>query len=240
MKTKIEFSTNFKEITERCVIEGAHLGGGNPNSKILLVGQESALEIREHWYDNNAKDWQNRILNNLDLINLKSKKEFPPGHTWSKYQKLHDFIFPEYTSDEHINFEERIFTTEMSDNPSKRTSDARKKEDFKTHLQTRKNTFFKQNFIQDFPVVVLACSDYIQNNDNIREIDDIFNVTYVGNETGKYTNYSKGNWFYLHYNEDKTKLVIHTRQLSTNVDNQMLLDMGKIIRQHLDTLKRQN
>lgn len=45
------------------------------------------------------------------------------------------------------------------------------------------------------------------------------------------------NWFFTHFNNDKTKLVIHTRQLSANVKTDLLKDMGKVIREHLKNLK---
>lgn len=237
MNVEIQFSESFKKIIKNCVLNGAHVGGGNPSSKILLVGQESALEDREGWYNNNANCWQDRILSTSSLINFEREKNFPQGHTWSKYQKLHDYIFPENIPNNLINFEERIFTTEMSDNPAKKKSEARKNSDFKDHLQNRKDTFFKEDFIQNFSVVVLACSDYIVNNNEVREIDTIFDVTYSGDEIGKHTGYSKGNWFYVHHNHNKTKLVIHTRQLSSNVDDKMLQDMGLIIRGHLDRIE---
>lgn len=53
-----------------------------------------------------------------------------------------------------------------------------------------------------------------------------------GTKKGKFW-YNKGNWFFLHYSPDFKKLVIHTRQLSADVKNELLLDMGKIIRKHL-------
>ncbi|KGO92233.1 hypothetical protein [Flavobacterium subsaxonicum] len=235
MNSKVEFTENFTAIVNNCIENGSHLGGGNPNSKILVVGKEAALNEVEAWYEGNAKDWYNQMDNqNLNFIRT---EKFPVGHTWSKYQKLHDYIFPEHAPEAYINFEERFFTTEMNDNPAKKNSEAKKRKDFKFNLQNRKDTFFKENFIQDFPVTILACSDYIKNTGKIREIDTMFDVTYPGDEKGKHADYSRGNSFYLHYNEDQSKLVIHTRQLSNNVDDKMLQDMGIIIREHLNRNK---
>ncbi len=39
MSIKVEYSDNFKSITENCVKSRSHLGGGNPSAKILFVGQ---------------------------------------------------------------------------------------------------------------------------------------------------------------------------------------------------------
>ncbi len=116
----------------------------------------------------------------------------------------------------------------MNNSPSKNTSTADK-----SGLNKRK-TFFKNSlFIQQFPVIVLACSDYIKNNDKIREIDEVFNVKYY---SSKIYNINTMNGFYIHYNKDKTKLVIHTRQLSQNVKNDLLQDLGLVIREHLEKL----
>ena len=49
--------------------------------------------------------------------------------------------------------------------------------------------------------------------------------------------YSAGNWYFLHYNKDETKLVIHTRPLSANVNNELLKDLAEIIRKHLNERK---
>jgi hypothetical protein len=239
MSIKVEYSDNFKSITENCVKSRSHLGGGNPSAKILFVGQESANEKREDWYDNNAKEWQNKILNNVDLLDFKREGKFKEGHTWNKYQRLHNYIFPENSSDDFINFEERVFTTEMSDNPAKRNGEAKKNANFKLDLQNRKDTFFNEDFIQDFKVVVLACSGYIVNNEKNWEINNLFKVEYPGDDFEYIEGfkaskiYSRGNWYFLHLNKEKTKLVIHTRQLSSNVNDDLLRDMGKIIREHL-------
>ena len=86
---------------------------------------------------------------------------------------------------------------------------------------------------KSFPVIILACSNYIQNNDNIREIDKIFGVTYDGDDVGRFL-FNKGNWFYTHHDANGRKLVIHTRQLSADVKDDMLKEMAKIIKKHLE------
>ena len=58
----------------------------------------------------------------------------------------------------------------MSNLPSKTTENAKKNPLFKEELEKRKNGFFKTAFIQNFPVVVLACSDYIVNNEKIEKL----------------------------------------------------------------------
>lgn len=214
-----------------------YIGIGNPNSNTLLIGKESAIGSEDSdgriFYNQNAQYWQDLITQNKpELLEYSVDNGHPlknswGKNTWSKYQRLSDAIRKSESKPYYVDFLKHCFTTEINDAPMKRTSDANK-----SNLDDRKLLFKNSKFIQDFPVVVLACSDYIINNDEIREIDVIFGVTYCGDEEGKHL-YNKGNWFYLHYSPDRKKLVIHTRQLSADVLNEMLADMGEIIRKHL-------
>ena len=129
----------------------------------------------------------------------------------------------------HIDFLENVFTTEINDAPNKNTSTADK-----SKLNERKLLFKESDFIQNFPVVVLACSNYIKTNIEFNEIEDIFGVKHK--DEFRKECYNKTNWFFSHYNEDKTKLVIHTRQLSADVKSDLLKDMGEEIREHLGKL----
>lgn len=242
----MNYSEEFKKIVDNCVIEGTHIGTGNPNSKILFVGQEAAFTEVTNEYKSNAEEWKKNINDSSRLINNYPVDDSTPylkktwgKNTWSKYQKLHDYIFDKENKPYHIDFLENVFTTEMSDNPAKTNIEANKNPNFKSDLQKRKDTFFKENFIKDFNVIVLACSKYIVNNEKNWEINNLFEVEFPGNDF-EYVEglkaskiYSKGNWYFLHLNKEKTKMVIHTRQLSSNVNDDLLKDMGRIIREHL-------
>ena len=246
------YPNSFKCYVEKCICEknpdkNLFVGTGNPNAHILIIGKESAISknrSENDWYFNNAINWSNHIQNNTceileyDVHEKKGSIEEHPlkkgwgKNTWSKYQRLFDFIREKAAPAYRVDFLKSAFTTEINDSPSSKTSNADK-----GSIGEKKLLFKESAFIQDFPVVVLACSNYIKNNDKAREIDDIFNVTYDGDTDGKYT-YSKGNWFFTHHNADKTKLVIHTRQLSANVDDKMLEDMAEVIRNHLKEVKK--
>lgn len=234
---QIKHSQEFTGFVHEGTKQKYYIGIGNPYAKILFIGKESAIEnedIRIQEYSKNANDWMGLIENNKGQVlsyAVSKDHDLRAGwgrNTWSKYQKLTDMIFERESKHFHVDFLERVFTTEINNSPSKQTASADK-----SSLKDRKKLFENSGFIQSFPVVVLACSNYITNIDPNREIDKTFKVTYAGDETGKYTDYKGGNWFYLHYSEDFKKLVIHTRQLSMNVDNKMLEDMGKVIRDHL-------
>ncbi|WP_348825582.1 hypothetical protein [Flavobacterium aestuarii] len=231
------YNKDFIDFVEKGVNE-FYIGTGNPNSKILIIGKESAIETNNlhsfEWYRNNAQDWKKHIENKTcEVLEYKIDVKHPlrkswGKNTWSKYQKLSDYILEKETENFKVDFLNHIFTSEINDSPSKTTSKADK-----TNISSRKEILKVSEFIQNFPVIVLACSDYITNSENNREINNIFDVEYIGSEMGtKY--YSTGNWYFLHYNKNKTKLVIHTRQLSTNVNNELLKDLAKIIRKHLN------
>lgn len=214
-------------------------------------------------YKNNSLDWKKSIENKLSqeqvkpwifdkglstedvdnnpLFAFKGSIKKNTSDTWKKYQKLHDKIFKgqiDVNNELELDFQKDFFITEMSNFPSPKTNSAQQKEDFRMELEKRKHSFFKSGFIQQFPIVVLACSNYIWNKENDRQINEIFNVEYDSDKKlskGEYT-FSKYNTFYTHYSKDEKKLVIHTRQLSGNVKDSMLIEMGALIRKHLDKI----
>lgn len=237
------YKEDFKEFVKKGVVNKYHVGTGNPNAQILYIGKESAIADDNHegrkWYDKNATDWQNHIENNTCEIlsypisedHVFRREKSWGKNTWSKYQKLTDHIFEKEEKPHHIDFLKNVFTTEINDAPNKNTSTANK-----SKLNERKSLLKESDFIQNFPVVVLACSNYIKNNDDLREIDEIFGVKYEAEFPKKV--YNKTNWFFSHYNEDRTKLVIHTRQLSADVKADLLNDIGEAIRGHLNKLSK--
>jgi hypothetical protein len=232
------YTKEFEDFVEQGLKNQYFVGTGNPNSKILFIGKESAISLDDEaglkWYRENAISWKNHIDNHTcECLSYRVDENCPlkkgwGRNTWSKYQKLSDYIFEKKSDNFEVNFLEKIFTTEINDSPNKTTSNADK-----TTLNYRKNILKNSKFIQSFPVVVLACSNYIVNNDEIREIDDIFGVSYDGDDTGKHV-FSSGNWFFIHHSHDNSKLVVHTRQLSANVIDEMLKELGLVVRNHLD------
>jgi hypothetical protein len=231
------YGDKFINFVKTGIDQKYYVGVGNPNSNTLLIGKESAIDKDDNegmkLYEQNANYWHGLIMQNKsDILEYPVHNEHPlksswGKNTWSKYQLLSNHIRKNESKPLYIDFLKHCFTTEMNDAPMKRTGEADK-----SSLKNRKLLFRNSKFIQDFPVVILACSNYIVNNDETREIDDVFGVTYCGDQDGKHY-YNKGNWFYLHYSIDKKKLVIHTRQLSADVSNEMLKDMGNVIRKHL-------
>lgn len=225
----------FEDIIKICKSQEQLIGTGNPLAPILVIGKESAYkaqnneEIKEH-IKGNIKAVEDCFYNG-DLVNL-FLQEHPKHHThtWNVYQKLFDYIIYENEQprgkETALNFGTWGFFTEMNNTASPKTADAE---------QNLRTEMFKHPFFRDFPVVILACSNYITNQGDKRQIDETFAVRYdkerdchIGGPV-----YEKGQWFYTHHSENGKRLVIHTRQLSQYCNDLMLRDMAKIVRWHL-------
>ena len=59
----MEYLDEFKEFVNYCNQNGKYVGWGNPNSKILIVGKESAMEEPDEFYNSNASMWDNHVSN---------------------------------------------------------------------------------------------------------------------------------------------------------------------------------
>jgi len=225
---------------------GCYVGTGNPNSEILIVGKEVATDIEngdnkeleekniiafntnvESWKKNIKKNksqeeipkWEFGNIKNNPLYAFKGVKINKEGHTWRKYQKLYNLIFGNQ-GENVINFQENFFITEMSVLPSKTTKEAQKKKTFNFKLTKRKESFFRTEYIQKFPIIILACGNYI----NGKELTDIFNVKFIERKG------TERQYYWIHRNcSENPKLVIHTRQLSANVSNDLLNGIAKEI-----------
>ena len=227
---------SFKEFVSFCVSNNRYVGLGNPNAPILIIGKEPYTKNGNTDKKSNAEEMMSHIINGTLENVYKPYKvtrdntlyENWGKHTWYNYQKLIDLVFKgEKSSEKQIDFLVNAFTTEMNDIPSRTTRSADK-----SLISSRKQMFKESEFIQSFPVIILACSDYITNYGDNREIDDIFGVAF--DDDGANTNFSRGSWFYTHHDSTGEKLVIHTRQLSSAFDKKLLDEMAKVIRTPLN------
>lgn len=245
----MNYTENFKKVINL----NTYLGTGYPNSKILVVGKEVATDIEEGndkkleiqnliSYNNNCKEWEKNIneqKSQNDIPNWNGNEDNPlyafkgtikknTSDTWKKYQKLYDIIFKNEINRNNLlelDFQEGFFITEMSVLPAKTTGKAQKKSEFKEKLQNRKSSFLSSDFIQDFPIVILACGNYIVGE----EITRIFGVNFI-EEKG-----SEKQRFWIHREKSgKPKLVIHTRQLSNAVEDELLIQIGNEVRKFLN------
>lgn len=228
---------SFKEFVDLCVSNNRYVGLGNPNAPILIIGKEPYTKEGNIDEKSNAEEMMSHIINGT-LENVYKPYKVTKDNTylyknwgnctWSNYQNLIDLVFKgEKSSEKQIDFLVNAFTTEMNDIPSRNSQSADK-----SKIPSRKLLFKNSDFIQSFPVVILACGHYIINVGDNREIDNLFNVTFDDN--GANTNFSRGSWFYTHHDSTGEKLVIHTRQLSSAFDKKLLDEMAKVIRKHLN------
>lgn len=215
-----------------------YIGYGNPNANICFVGKEATGMLPIQCGLGSTNYW----MVSLPIFFDRNKADNPndpiwkEGHTWNKYQKLHDVIFPELASKPGtMNFEQRVFVTEMSAAPATTTAIGKSAPGFEEQLALRKRSFFAHPYFKEFKVIVLACSDYIINYGDRREIDTLFDVTFDIN--GGAHEVGPQNSFWVHHSADGQRMVIHTRQLSGAVSDRLLEEMGAVIREHLAGLK---
>lgn len=262
----MNYSSEFKEIVAKCQQKGFYLGTGNPNASILVIGKECAIEPNSEQFqreiNNNINDWNNNINQNIQFEDIsqyvnnpdpkynplfpykgqrlavrkerKDKKIINDGgtsDTWVNYQKLNNKIFEEKSNLNDIDFHKFFFITEMNEVVSK-TSEISKKETKEYILKSIRERldFFKNDhwFFQKFPIVILACGKkYISD----QEIQNNFGVKISKEKTLK-----KGQYFRVFYNDDKTKLVINTRQFSSGVLETLIIEIANEIKSSVKIL----
>ena len=112
-----------------------YIGFGNPNSEILILGKEKGFDFENNesqaFYEsiNNPKEWSSYLKDNLTFT-LEKKYEnsgyynncFIPylqkikksGHTWNKYAKLIQEIYPNEEFDSNF-FLKKCFISEINE-----------------------------------------------------------------------------------------------------------------------------
>lgn len=250
----MEYSKEFIEMLEKAEKAGLYAGTGNPNAKILIIGKELAFNAgekpgqAEEEINSNVSKWKENVKNNTsqDEVQCKDMNPLylykgclqPEGHTWSKYQKLIDYIKP-HTRKEGMDFQKFAFITEYNENPSK-ISALQNKEVRLASIKKRDEFFRSTPFFQQFPIVIVAAGDYGGDKFGVHLVDT-FKVEWKGlfevREEGVFqiepeTKAYKGQWFSLHYSPNK--LVIHTRQLSMDVSNSLLENIAAKVREFIE------
>ncbi|MCM1031134.1 MAG: hypothetical protein NC410_06835 [Oscillibacter sp.] len=251
----MNYSDDFKKMLAKAEKEHLlYVGTGNPNARILIIGKELAFdkeanpEQAKGEIEDNIPNWKKNVENNISqeevrdcynpLYLYKGKTIEKEGHTWSKYQKLMDLIRnAEAKHPKTIDFQEFSFITEYNIHPSKRTQQ-QEKTSRKESIKRRDEFFRTTEFFQQFPIVIVAAGDYAHCKFDV-ELEKTFGVEYtslweIGDsglvkiEKGKEHTRKTNQWFSLHYSP--TKLVVHTRQLSSNIKNELLQEMAKKVK----------
>ena len=232
----------FEEFLRECKNREKWSGQGNPNADILIIGKEPYNEvlITDNEKIQEKLDTQEAICRSKNfgaaIFDKKNK-------TWCNYQMLIENVYrPEREFKPGLfDFEKYAFTTELNTifRP-KAVLDAETRKSINERL-----CFFKNSeFIKSFPVIILACGNFIPNDEKKGFlINTTFGVNYdiepdsKGKPRGEHKDdYKSGHWFYTHHGDNGRKLVIHTRQLSFLFDKSFIKDMAKEIRDHLKKL----
>lgn len=196
------------------------------NNENISSWNKNILECIEPNWDNMPEGSVNPLYSHGAQRNILDRNNNGgTSHTYLKYQKLYQFLFNEGKNTEHISFQKEFFITELSDIPTKKSfHDLKFNEVRKDAVQKRIN-LFRQPFFDHFSAVIIAAGHYPKLYDF--DMESVFNVEYKPDENFEL---SKGNWCNIHYAPDKKKILIHTRQLSTNVCDGLLSKMSELIR----------
>lgn len=226
------------------------MGTGNPESKILIIGKECAVDSKEQVDTDTLKRREYELLHqNLNgweaviyperFTAAQRTQAFPvlfphPGQknkpdrnrnggtsdTWVKYQKICDAVYHQGVPSETINFHDRIFITEMNQIPS--AWSAHQDKWMRKESVARRQVMFREcRFFQQFPVVILACGPYPREMGF--DIEETFRVQWDRQIRGK------ARQFYNLHQASDHRIVIHTRQLSTDVSDGLIENLRREI-----------
>lgn len=229
----MKYSPEFKKLLDLLSENNQYVGLGNPNANILIVGKEPGSESGKEHTHGSAKSWIEKKIDYSDSYPAKENLR-NYNHTWQKYQKLYELILSQsgmsapQKNKYDITFVENIFTTELSNLSAFNTKEAKALKDFQEELDLRKKSLFKSDFINDFPVVIIAASDnkYIETYRG--EVCEIFGVKF-----DQEVDLGNSNKIWVHYAEEDSenypKLVLHTRQLTNGASNKLLEELSILV-----------
>lgn len=236
-----KFKPDFKDILQYCEKRHLYLGEGNPNSQILIIGKEigHGLEAEKtpSITKSNAENelnltyWRSRYESNyLDeyLIDITNKFQEKSNSTWANYQKIINSTISEPSIEKKYDFLNYSFITELSQIHLPYSHHATDKKLINARLDSvqQRKEMFKNDFFQNFPIAVMACGHYPTKDFNF-DIETTFDVKWDQNTIVL----SKGNYLNIHYGKTKTgsdKILIHTRQASLGVTNELLDKIGSL------------
>jgi len=248
-------NADLQKVLEFCEEKNLYFGEGNPNAKILFVGQEigygsensedkqpSFFKIKENSEKETNKNlcfWERRTSEDLEkyLLHLQGHfKDVSPNPTWKSYQKIVNVILGRSIEDKCHDFLNYSFITEYSQlslpKNQYRPKDMDKKEfdEKKKKSIDERKTLFKQDFFQNFPTVIMACGHY-PTRQYPMNMPQTFGVKWAEEESKKISKELSTGYCNLHFEENK--ILIHTRQLSNFRDNkenvnQLLTKIAKL------------
>ncbi len=208
------------------------IGFGNPNSEILILGQEKAINqdnLRQIEVESieNPKQWNKIVNENITDIDFKFYEDYffknplhpysgkpSKGNTWNHYQKLLKLIYPELN--ETINsFMFKSFISEINHQVSPNR--------LGNQTDEERKSFNSNKFYKEFKVTILAIGDYLNKN----EIEENYNVSFSEDKS------EPRKKMVLYKNINEQRILINTRQLSNDVSNDYLIKISNLIKNHL-------
>jgi hypothetical protein len=174
--------------------------------------------------------WNQRNLQNKKLKN--GDWNFGTSNTYLQYQKIYQNIFNDSVKQENINFQKEFFLTELNDLIAKKDYNFNRLKELKQDFISKREVLFNLPFFKSFPIIIIASGHYSkQFNFNIEKTFEV--------EWTKETLPVGKSWINLHYstNSKNKKLLIHTRQLSTSVESELITKISDLIKDFLIDLK---
>ena len=207
-----------------------YIGFGNPNAKILIIGQEKAIksdnvfQIKAESFDN-PKQWNYLIKNKINNTDYNFYPDFyfknplhpydgkpTKGNTWLQYQKLMNLIYPNFINHKTNNFLLNSFITEINHQVSPKQLGNQKDEE--------RESINNHNFYKSFNVTILAIGTYL----NISEIENRFDVKFKKD----YSLPRKKMLFFI--NDSDNRIVINIRQLSNDIGTEYLERIAEVVK----------
>lgn len=197
--------------------------------------RENEINITAWKYNlenNFIPEWQNMpvgLTNPLyawgSQLNLANKFKNGIGNsgtsnTYLKYQKLHQYLNNQKAKPEKISFQKDFFLTELNEIATKYSYAGKELKKIRNEsIETRKN-LLRMNFFKNFSITIIAAGHYPR--DYGFDIEDIFDVKFNGETITIGSDY-----YNVHYSSDKSRILIHTRQLSMAVTDELIQAIAK-------------
>ena len=233
------YTQHFKEAVAYCKVNNLFVG--NPNGKVLVIGKEAAhipqeettenLEKKkEELFQSNVSQWEH-ILSTNEVPNYDGERPFShenplysygnqynkrdirkegkpyngsTSSTYLNYEKLYEQLFLKGKKLEKINFQKEFFITEFSDYPTKESYKSEEIEALrKQSIEERKPLF----------AMVAAGNSPSRYHINLEQTFDVVFQKEIKVE---------GDRYFLHFSKDNKRILIHTRQLSNGVSNELI------------------
>lgn len=166
--------------------------------------------------------WGSQLnIANKQRLNTNGVKIWNGGtsNTYLKYQKFYQLLTERGKSDK-INFQQDFFMTELNDFATKYSYAEKELSKIRAQSIEMRKELFKKEFFKTFPITIINAGHYPVEHGF--DIENIFDVKFTGKTK------TVGNlWYNVHYSADKKRILIHTRQLSMAVTDELLENMAK-------------